>query len=102
MGSTGQAHHTLVMHICTIGYLLQMPSMDDIITNQLRVLFHMLRNSVENFCSPSLGLRLLRLIIPYSEVFTLPGLIHMDSIWNPWNPWNPSGIPCGIHGITVG
>jgi len=36
---------------------------------------------------------------PTIEVFTLPGLIHMDSIWNPWNP---SGIPCGIHGITVG
>jgi hypothetical protein len=33
------------------------------------------------------------------EVFTLPGLIHMESMWNPWNP---SGIPCGIHGINVG
>ena len=30
------------------------------------------------------------------EVFTLPGLIHMESMWNPWNP---SPIPCGIHGI---
>ena len=27
------------------------------------------------------------------EVFTLPGLIHMESMWNPWNP---SAIPCGI------
>jgi hypothetical protein len=33
------------------------------------------------------------------EVFTLPELIHMESMWNPWNP---SGIPCGIHGINVG
>ena len=56
----------LVMHICTISYLLQTASMDDIITNQLRVLFHMLRNSVKNFHSSSLGPRLLRLIIPYS------------------------------------
>ena len=33
------------------------------------------------------------------EVFTLPGLIHMESMWNPWNP---SAIPCGIHGMNVG
>jgi len=64
--STGQACHTLVTYIHTISYLLQMPSMDDIITDRLRVLFHMLRNSVENFRSPSLSPRLLRLIIPYS------------------------------------
>jgi len=32
-------------------------------------------------------------IAVYIEVFTLPRLIHMDSIWNPWNP---SGIPCGM------
>ena len=34
-----------------------------------------------------------------NEVFTLPRLIHMESMWNPWNP---SAIPCGIHGINVG
>ena len=33
------------------------------------------------------------------EVFTLLGLIHMESMWNPWNP---SPIPCGIHGMNVG
>jgi hypothetical protein len=38
-------------------------------------------------------------IIHQDEVFTLPGLIHMESMWNPWNP---SGIPYGIHGINVG
>ncbi|EDQ99043.1 uncharacterized protein LACBIDRAFT_317737 [Laccaria bicolor S238N-H82] len=33
------------------------------------------------------------------EVFTFPGIIHMESIWNPWNP---SQIPYGIHGIDAG
>ena len=33
------------------------------------------------------------------EVFTFPGIIHIESTWNPWNP---CGIPCGIHGINVG
>ena len=33
------------------------------------------------------------------EVFTLPGLFRMESMWNPWNP---SGIPYGIHGMNVG
>ena len=36
---------------------------------------------------------------PSTEVFTFPGIIHMESTWNPWNP---CGIPCGIHGINVG
>ena len=30
---------------------------------------------------------------PEWEVFTLPGSIHMESMWNPWNP---SPIPCGM------
>ena len=34
-----------------------------------------------------------------TEVFTLPGLFRMESVWNPWNP---SGIPYGIHGMNVG
>ena len=33
------------------------------------------------------------------EVFTFPGLFHVESMWNPWNP---SGIPCGVHGINIG
>ena len=28
-----------------------------------------------------------------TEVFTLPRLFCMESMWNPWNP---SGIPCGM------
>ena len=28
------------------------------------------------------------------EVFTFPGLFHMESMWNPWNP---SWIPCGMR-----
>ena len=36
---------------------------------------------------------------PCMEVFTFPGIIHMESTWNPWNP---CGIPCEIHGINVG
>ena len=35
----------------------------------------------------------------YVEVFALPRLIHMESMWNPWNP---SAIPSGIHGMNVG
>jgi hypothetical protein len=38
-------------------------------------------------------------LLANAEVFTLPRLIHMESMWNPWIP---SGIPCGIHGINVG
>ena len=37
--------------------------------------------------------------LSFLEVFTFPGIIHMESTWNPWNP---CGIPCGIHGINVG
>ena len=33
------------------------------------------------------------------EVFTFPGLFHLESMWNPWNPL---GIPYGIHGMNVG
>ena len=33
------------------------------------------------------------------EVFTLPGIFHMESIWNgwipPWIPWIPYGILLG-------
>ena len=38
-----------------------------------------------HFPSPNLVLQLLRAI---REVFTFPGLFHMESTWNPWNPWN--------------
>ena len=34
-----------------------------------------------------------------NEVFTLPGLFCMESMWNPWNP---SRISYGIHGMNVG
>ena len=35
--------------------------------------------------------------VPY-EVFTLPGLIHMESMWNPWNEcWlRPQPIHCSM------
>jgi len=32
-----------------------------------------------------------------TEVFTVPGLIHME--WT-WTPWTPCTIPCSPYGMT--